>query len=54
MGRVDVESMLEELTAQDLLRWMDFLAVRQERFEEARRRAADGFDDDEETRWGEE
>ena len=47
MHRPNVDEMLEELSAQDLQRWMAFLAVRQERWEQARRDAADGFDDDE-------
>lgn len=51
MGRVDVDEMLDELTAQALMRWFAFFAVRAEREAERRRDAADGFDDDEVIHW---
>jgi hypothetical protein len=51
MKRVDVDGMLEELSAQQLQRWFAFLAVRNEREAERRRDAAEGFDDEEVTYW---
>lgn len=51
MKRVDVDAMLDEMTAQQVLRWFAFLAVRNERDAERRRDAAQGFDDDEVTYW---
>lgn len=38
--------MLEGMSAQDVMRWMAFLAVRNERIAEARRDAANGFGGD--------
>jgi hypothetical protein len=54
MKRLDVEEMLDEISAQGVLRWIAFLAVREERAAEARQNAEDGFDDDEVHEWGEE
>jgi len=54
MKRVDVDEMLDEMSAQDLLRWFAFFAVRNERQAQARREAADAAkygDDDEVTNW---
>jgi hypothetical protein len=41
-----VDDMLEAMSAQELMAWMAFLAVRQERLEQARRDAAEGLDDE--------
>lgn len=46
MKRADVAAMLEELPAQQLQRWLAFLAVRNEREADRRRDAADGYDDE--------
>ncbi len=54
LGRVDVDAMLDEIEAPALLKWMAFLAVRQERIDEARRDREQGLDDDDEVvHWGE-
>lgn len=49
MKRLDVDEMLDDVSAQTLMRWMAFLAVRAER----RRETAED-DDDEVTHWGDE
>lgn len=46
------EELLDSMSAQELMKWMAFLAVREERMAEARRNAADGFDDDEVHHYG--
>ncbi len=51
MRRPDVDVMLDSLSAQQLMRWLAFFAVRKEKEDEARRNAAEGYDDDEVTYW---
>jgi hypothetical protein len=47
-----VEALLENISARELLQWMAFFAVREEKAAEARRDAAAGFKDgDEEIRY---
>jgi hypothetical protein len=53
MGQ-SVETLLDGMTAQELLQWMAYLAVREERRAQAHRDAADAEkygDDDEVTYW---
>lgn len=48
------EELLESLSAQELMKWLAFLAVREERREQARRDAEDAAkygDDDEVIHW---
>lgn len=52
MGRT-VDELLDAMSAQELLQWMAFYAVRAEKDADARRRRAEGEDDDV-THWGEE
>lgn len=46
MKRPDVDELLDSLSAQQLLRWLAFIAVREEKLEQARLDAAEGLDDE--------